>query len=394
MTRSKKVAFATVWLMLILGLAGQASAQLRDGKLFDMGASMTAPAESAPADLRLMAPRLGRWRVELERYGDDAKVVRATGVAALTYMNRGHAVMERIRFADVDGGPRASMAFFSVHGAGVWTVGEGDSWSEAITLWSGAAADGTLRVHDAGRPGGGATLSLRRRVYGPVKTVDGVARFEMESAVSTDVGTTWKTVAKRIYTRLDADDEPFPLRDDFGLPDPERVAEASQFDFLIGDFEAVHWLKRPDRELRWTANATAVHVLDGHAVLEFNWHDNDPTLPDSATSILRIYNRSMRRWENLYLPNRSNVPLYFGGVKEGERIVLHPFAAQTGGYPLSQWIFFDVQEDGYRWKGLRAADRSKPFEPVWTIDFTRKTADENQSVSRRSETKTGSDSQD
>ena len=178
----------------------------------------------------------------------------------------------------------------------------------------------------------------------------------------------------RRYRKRPSADGFFPVRDDIGLASPDRPAEAAQFDFLLGEFDASHWRQSPQGEIRWRSNATAVHVLDGHALLEFDWHEMDPSLPDAATSILRVYNRSMRRWESLFLPNRTNSALYFGGVQEGERIVLHPFDAQTGGNPISQWIFFDIGADAYRWKGLRSLDRGQTFSPTWTIDFARKSA--------------------
>ena len=326
----------------------------------------------------------------MEIHRPDQEVVRGSGIASVTYMNRGHALMERIRVPEIEGHALSSMAFIATDGKGSWTVGEGDNWSEAIGLWSGTfiktekeagkksgKKEGTekLVLHDAVRPGGGANLMLMRRTYEHLPSGEGSPeQYRMTLDVSTDLGSSWNLVMKRGYTRRSTDEaqDLFPVREDHGLPDPERAPEASQFDFLIGHFEATHWLKQPQRELRWTADATAVHALNGHGILEFNWNDKDPSLPDAATSILRVYNRAMRQWESLYLTNRSNVPLYFGGVQEGERIVLHPFGAQTSSRALSQWIFFNMEKDSYQWKGLRAAHRGVELQPTWTIDFARR----------------------
>lgn len=76
------------------------------------------------------------------------------------HMNRGHAVMERTRVADFDGAGHAmaTLSFLNVT-QGVWTVGEGNSWTESITLWSGGWQGGepggepaALVVYDAMRP--------------------------------------------------------------------------------------------------------------------------------------------------------------------------------------------------------------------------------------------------
>ena len=205
--------------------------------------------------------------------------------------------------------------------------------------------------------------------------------------ISTDFGESWATVVERRYfpaKTAEGESDFFPVREDDGLPSPDRAPEADQFDFLVGEFQATHWMNRQGTELRWQSTGTAVHALDGHAILEFDWHNNDPSLPDAATSIIRVYNRSMRHWESLFLSNRGNFALHFGGVLEGPslddggRIVLHPFGAQTGSNPLSQWIFFDAKKDSYRWKGLRSQDRGATWPAYWTIDFVRKGSQDDQ----------------
>lgn len=348
---------------------------IRDGKLFDPGVSLLAPAEKAPAELARLSSWLGDWHLEMELHRPGGQVLRSTGRASMHFMNRGHAVMERARIPDFDGQGHAmhTMTFFAVDGNGVWTASEGNSWTESITVASGAFEDGDLVLHAALRPGGGPLLLHFRRSYRT--TADGL---DMQLEVSRDVGATFSPLWIKRYRRAAAGEvagEDFlPTRADFGEPSPDRAPEAGQFDFLVGDFEATHWLLQGERELRWRSRATAVHALGGHAILEFDWHDRDPSLPDAATTILRLYNRSMRRWESLFLPNRSNSPLYFGGVQEQDRIVLHPFDAQTGANPLFQWIFYGVQEDAYRWQGLRSDDRGSTWNATWTIDFKRRAA--------------------
>ena len=347
-----------------------ATAEVRDGKLFDPGVALDAPAAGAPEAQARLAPLIGAWDFELEVSRQGQETLRSRGIAHITYMNRGHAVMERTRVSDFDGQGHAmaTMTFFAVDSGGVWTASEGNSWTEAIRVASGGFDDGgQLVLHDALRPGGGPLLLLLRRTY--TLADDG---FTMTFEISRDMGTTWTSSVTRRYTRREPAEDFFPVRDDVGLASPGRAPEAAEFDFLLGEFEARHWLQRPEGAARWTSNATAVHALDGHAVLEFDHHDQDPSLPDAATSILRVYNRMMRRWESLFLPNRSNRPLHFGGVREADRIVLHPFGAQTGSNPLNRWIFFDVRDDAYRWKGRNSTDRGDSFALSWAIDFVRK----------------------
>ena len=374
-------ALSTLILILLAGSVLAPSpthAEVRDGKLFDAGIELRAPADAAAEDLARLAAWIGDWDLTQEVYRPD-QVLTATGRARITYMNRGHAVMERTRIADYDGAGHAmaTLAFLDVS-QGVWTVGEGNSWTESITLWSGGwqgDEPAVLVVHDAIRPGGGPLLMLMRRTY----RSQGADAFEMLQEISTDVGQSWQPNVRRTYRRhstegsMDADDDFFPVRDDVGLPSPERIPEATEFDFLLGVFDASHWQRPPQGPARRRqSTGTAVYVLDGKAILEFDWFDGDPSLPDAATSILRIYNTSMRRWESLFLPNRTHRPLFFGGVREDDRIVLHLFDAQTGPGSVFQWIFFDIREDSYRWKGLSSPDRGSTYEPLWTIDFVRR----------------------
>ncbi|MCG8458233.1 MAG: hypothetical protein MI919_18290 [Holophagales bacterium] len=361
--------------------AEEGSGEVRDGRLFDPGVERTEPAPTAPEQLARLIPYLGDWELTMELHRRGQEVAKSRGRARLTLMNRGHSVLERTRVQDFDGEGHAmaTLAFLNVDRQGTWTVGEGNSWTESIGLWSGgfaeSASDGDsapLVLHDAIRPGGGPLLLLLRRTY----RFHGADRFEMHMELSPDLGQSWSLSLARDYRRHEpAEGEAedfFPVRADAGLPAAGRPPEAGEFDFLLGEFRADHWRLAPDgSKTRWRSNATAVHVLDGHAVLEFDWHEQDASLPDAATSILRIYNRSMRRWESLYLPNRTHRPLYFGGVREGDRIVLHLFDAQTGPGSVFEWIFSDVRDDAYRWRGRQSSDRGVTYNTTWAIDFVR-----------------------
>ena len=357
-------------LSLLASPGSSAEAETLDGRLFDPGLTFEAPADGAPEALAQMSGFLGDWDIEQELTAPGQESLKSQGIARVTFMNRGHSIMERTRIEDFDGqgNPMATMAFLSVSTNGVWTVGEGNSWSETISIASGGFEGSNLVLHDAVRPRGGPVLLLQRRTYEPKGEDD----FEMRVEISQDLGERWLPVAVRRYQRREPVADFFPVRNDTGQPAPDRPEEAAEFDFLIGEYDANHWMRTPQGVLAWPANATAVFALDGWGLLEFNSHNLDPTLPDAATSILRLYNRAMRRWESLFLSNRGNTPLHFGGVREDDRIVLHAFQAQTASNPFSQWIFHDVREDAYRWKGLTSRDRGRTYPIYWGIDFVRK----------------------
>ena len=102
-------------------------------------------------------------------------------------------------------------------------------------------------------------LLLLRRTY-----TLGENGFTMTAEMSRDMGATWTPSVVRRYTRREPSEDFFEVRDDAGLPAPGRAPEAAEFDFLLGEFEATHWLATPRGPIGWRSNATAVHALDGH----------------------------------------------------------------------------------------------------------------------------------
>ncbi|MCP3958043.1 MAG: hypothetical protein GY719_09340, partial [bacterium] len=128
---------------LLLLVSTLAAAEVRDGKLFDPGVALDRPAAGAPEALARLAPIIGAWDFELEVVQPGQETLRSRGVAHVTYMNRGHAVMVRTRVSDFDGQGHAmaTMTFFAVDGNGVWTASEGNSWTEAIRVASGGFDD-------------------------------------------------------------------------------------------------------------------------------------------------------------------------------------------------------------------------------------------------------------
>jgi hypothetical protein len=113
---------------------------------------------------------------------------------------------------------------------------------------------------------------------------------------------------------------------EFGQPSPDRNEHSADFDFLIGSFDA---------------------------------------------AIVRIYNRSMRRWESLYMTNRGNSVLFFGGRMEGDEMVLVLFDTDLGGGPLTRFVFHDMRPDGYSWFSEVSNDRGATFKKTWLIGVNR-----------------------
>lgn len=161
-----------------------------------------------------------------------------------------------------------------------------------------------------------------------------------------------------------------PVREDYSIPAHAQPQEARQFDFLIGEWTANHNILPGGNWVQYPTTTTAVFVMGDHAVLEYNWFSLDPNHPEAATSILRLYNRAERRWESLYLSNRGNSLLHFGGVRENDRMVLHQFNTNLTG-SISRWVFHSIEPDRYQWFAEQSSDRGETFSETWTIDVVR-----------------------
>ena len=355
-------------LALLLAAPLALAAEGRDGRLFDPGVAMSHRAPGAPAQLDQAAFLVGEWDVSCTRSPGEDEAIEVDAVSSITWMNRGHGLMERAFTADADGDGHSShdIRLLVFNGAGgVWSYGEADTWRESTRAMQGPPTPGAIVLHDAARPGGGPSLELRRRTYRET----GPRAFAVTDEVSTDMGESWTTRVSCAYARRPQRAPALVPADDLGAPAPGRPPEASEFDFLLGEHDAAHWLLFGGREVRFPTTTTAVYALGGFGILEFNWFDLDPNLPDAGTTVVRLYNRAERRWESLFVNNRFNSVLRFGGRQEGDRIVLHTFDVDSTGV-LSRFVFHDIGEDGYRWYAERSQDRGATFQKTWTIDVT------------------------
>jgi hypothetical protein len=346
--------------------------ELRDGKTFDKGASLTKPSPSAPHKLKLLNDILGNWQVQVITARNDTLNHSVTGISQIRMMNRGHAYFERL-YADnfIDNGEDLHTITFLAYNKvnKIWNLAIANGYTENISMFSGAGDDKNLTLFNSIRENGG-IIVVHYRLQLKSRNSD---EFSVTIEKSTDEKNTWTAVQVRKYQRQTDGVELFTIQDNYGSANTELPQEARQFDFLIGEWIAHHELQVPNGQwVKFPANATAVHVLNGDAIMEHNWYDVDPSLPEAATSIVRIYNRAMRRWECMYLTNRFNSILYFGGHREGDRIILSNFETNSAAPSIGYYIFHDMAKDQYLWRAESSKDRGKSFNTTWKIRTERK----------------------
>jgi len=362
--------FLSASTLLVLLLISSVQAQVRDGQIYDQGAAMTELAEGASEASSKITFLRGQWDVQYRQFAEGEESHATVATASTTFLNRGHGYMERFRCEDFDGeGHSRSSVIFLTHtpATDLWNLGIADSWNENIRLYTGGFVGDDLVVEAIYRAGGSGKIRHYRISLSP----SGEDAFELiaeQGFYEEELQKRWA----RSYSRRE-ESSGFMEGEALGEAAPGLPTEAHQFDFLLGERDTRHELTLPSGQVaKWPSNATAVRMLDGHAIMEHAWYDVDPNLPDAATTILRIYNRSTRTWESMYTANRGNNILFFGGVKEGDEIILHSFDRHLASGQFSYWTFHTIEADSYGWFANTSTDRGETFKKTWIIEATRK----------------------
>lgn len=357
--------------LFVLFFLSEAVAQsANDGRLFDQGREMTERSPRAPEALDQLVGVTGQWDVEVTYHPTDSTTHIASGLAEFTFMNRGWSLMERLHVDDFDGNGNANdaMAFMTFNPTTErYELGEASSFTEHISVYDGVFENDRLVLTTAERRRGGGGITTYRIVY----TARSNDRLSMVLEESTNFGRSWKPLLRREYSRRTTSSDFMSVQEDYGTATSTQPDEARQFDFLLGEWTANHNILLGGNWIQYPTNTTAVFVMGGHAILEHNWFNLDTNHPEAATSIIRLYNRAERRWESLYLNNRSNSLLHFGGVWENDQMVLHSFNTRLTD-TISRWVFHSFEPDRYQWFAESSTDRGATFNETWTIDVVRK----------------------
>ena len=363
--------------LTILFIASNITAQnsiinLRDGRIFDQGLKMTKESETAPSELKKLRPLIGNWNVALKTRTSDSTFHETRGYSRFSFMNRGHSVMEKFYCADFNGkgDELNTISFIAFFAQGKkWNIGIVDSYKENIMVYNGGNSGEEITVHNSVRKGGWMNLFHYRYSIRNLKNDS----FDILLEMSKDQSGEYVLVQEQKYTKAGNDFNVTFENETYGKQNPALSDEAKQFNFLIGEWIAHQKILMPNNKyVEFDSEATAVFALNGNAIMEHLWYDKLSGVTDVAISVLRIYNRSMRRWECLFLTNNNNTNYYFGGVKEGDDIVLHAFENDAGSGPYSYFIFYNISENDYSWHGKQTTDRGKTFKKTWIIEVDKK----------------------
>lgn len=132
----------------------------------------------------------------------------------------------------------------------------------------------------------------------------------------------------------------------FGRMNPKAPPELAQFDFMIGEFDAVDELRRPDgtwitSKGTWNAN----WFLNGFGIQDH--YENE----QFSTSNVRIYDPGTKRWHVTFYKMPGFSTGTWHGNKVGDTMVMEREQKTADGRTFtSRLTFFDITKNGYKWK--------------------------------------------
>lgn len=138
-------------------------------------------------------------------------------------------------------------------------------------------------------------------------------------------------------------------------------AEARQFDFWIGDWDAF-----------WGDGAHGTNsiraVLDNAVILE-NF-DGRPGMALMGMSV-SVYNAGLGKWQQTWVDNQSGYLDFVGAFEDG-RMVLQRSATRPGQTFLQRMVWYNIERDRFDWNWERSDDAGRTWQVLWQIHYTRR----------------------
>jgi hypothetical protein len=138
-------------------------------------------------------------------------------------------------------------------------------------------------------------------------------------------------------------------------------AEARQFDFWIGEWDAV-----------WGDNERGTNVvravLDDAVILE-NF-DGRPGTPLVGMSV-SVYSAALGKWQQTWVDNQGGY-LDFVGEFANERMVLQRTATRQGPTFLQRMVWHNIEHAQFDWNWERSDDAGQSWQVLWHIHYTRR----------------------
>lgn len=158
----------------------------------------------------------------------------------------------------------------------------------------------------------------------------------------------------------------------YGKPNPDAPEQLQDFASMIGKCDCKSVRRNSDGS--WQDTLQMVwkfkYILNGTAIQDESWNENG----FYATSI-RQFNVDSLNWVVSFYSSKnvSNSVNVWKGKKEGDQIVLKmPQKSPNGLEGVSRLTFYNISDNGFKWKGEWTNVDESIVYAFWTIDCVKK----------------------
>jgi len=147
---------------------------------------------------------------------------------------------------------------------------------------------------------------------------------------------------------------------------PCSAAEASQFDFWIGDWNLTY---------NDTLHATNhVEKIMGGCTVQENFHDPNTNYNGKSWS---VYNKNINQWQQTWVDDQGGYISLTGGM-QGDSIILLtaekkvPSNISATGKIVNRMVYHNITKDAFNWDWESSTDGGNTWKNNWHIHYSRK----------------------
>jgi hypothetical protein len=143
---------------------------------------------------------------------------------------------------------------------------------------------------------------------------------------------------------------------------PCSSAEARQFDFWLGDWEAT-WQTADDETKRGRNSITS--SLGGCVILEnFDGRPGNALIGMSVS----VYDQNAKKWKQTWVDNSGGYLDFSGDFTDGQMALTREFSTPKG-KRIQRMVWYNIGEDEFDWDWKISDDDGKSWKVAWQIHY-------------------------
>lgn len=150
-------------------------------------------------------------------------------------------------------------------------------------------------------------------------------------------------------------------------PNPCTLPEQKEFDFWVGEWDAIFPGNSAGSTGRGTNSVT--RVLDGCVVQE-NFSSKDAG--DLRGISVSTYDVREGKWKQTWVDNQGGYLDFTGGFQDGQMILSREFTNKEGKRISQRMVWKNIKPTEFDWSWERSEDGGKTWKVVWPIHYVRK----------------------